>query len=224
MLDFLLNLLGLLVGVVLGGYILLFGRRALWATSGIITLAATANLLAVLAAGVTSGWDLIELQAWSLLGIALAAGVAGMALGRTKPEAAVAVIGFVAGADLALWIYDISFYVITAVAQLSEQIAVWIGLVFILIGGLFGLWFIRHYRDEGLIIITMVLGTEMIFRASGLSESSSLTAVIILSLALVSVVVQYADYLRELKANTPLATLQPSPSSVAYLQNLEPYD
>ena len=48
MMDFLLNLLGLLVGVVLGGYILLFGRRALWATSSIITLAATANLLEAL--------------------------------------------------------------------------------------------------------------------------------------------------------------------------------
>jgi hypothetical protein len=210
MLDFVINLLWALAGVALGGYILLFGRRALWATLGIIGLAATSNLLAELIAGAASGWDLLEQQAWGLLGIALAASALGVFLGWAKPALAGALIGFVAGANLALWFYEIVFYGVTAVAHLSEQIAVGIELGLVLIGGLAGLWFVRRYRDEGLILITMALGTEMIFRALGLSESSSLTAVVILSLALVSVIVQYADYLRELKASTPLTVPEPA--------------
>jgi hypothetical protein len=201
--DFILNVLGSLLGVILGGYILLYGRRALWATLGIVGLAATANLLAVLVAGVDSGWELINLQDWTLLGIALAVGVVGLVLGRVTPALAAMLIGFVAGTDLALWLYDILSYLITGVAQLSDQIALWIGLVIIVVGGLCGLWFVRKYRDEVLILITMLLGLEMIGLGLGLSTSSSWTAVIALSLALLGVIWQYADYLRELKVTSP---------------------
>ena len=83
-LNFLLSLLGLVIGVVLGVYVLLFGRRALWSTLGIIGLAAVANLLAVLVAGVNSGWDLIDQGAWGMLGIAVGAGVLGGVCGRGR--------------------------------------------------------------------------------------------------------------------------------------------
>ncbi|NJN53743.1 MAG: hypothetical protein HC804_02665 [Anaerolineae bacterium] len=53
-LDFIFDLLWLILGLLLGGYILLFGRRAVWATLGVIGLAATANLLAVFVAGADS--------------------------------------------------------------------------------------------------------------------------------------------------------------------------
>ena len=198
MIDFFLGLLGTVVGVGLGGYILLYGRRALWASFGIIALAATANLLAVLVAGVDSGWDLLPLRAWVLLGIALAAGALGVYLGRTNTSLSVGVIGFVAGADIALWLYDVSFYIVTAVAQLSEQVALWVGVAIIVLGGFGGLWFIRKFRNEGLILITMILGVQMIALALGLSTSSSWTAVIVLSLGLFSVIWQYADHLRNL--------------------------
>lgn len=204
--NFILGLLGTIVGVGLGGYILLYGRRALWATLGIIALAATANLLAVLVAGADSGIDLIGLKAWALLGIALAAGALGVYLGRTRPPLAVAVIGFAAGADVALWLYDISFYVVTAVAQLSEQMAPLVGVAIIVVGGLGGLWFVRKFRDEALVIITMLVGVQLIGRGLGLSPSSSWTAVIALSLALFSVIWQYADYLRDLNVDTPSYT------------------
>ena len=194
-------LLGLVVGVVLGGYILLYGRRALWATLGIVGLAATANLLAVLVAGVDTGRDLIRLQAWNLLGIALAVGVLGVILGRVTPSLAALLIGFVAGANVALWLYDISAYLITGVAQLSDQVALWVGLVIIVLGGLAGLWFVRTYRDEALILITMVLGTQLIVLGLGLNTNSSWTAIIVLCLALLGVVRQYADYVLELNGD-----------------------
>ena len=42
--DFVLNVMVTIVGVLLGAYILFFGRRELWLTLGIVGLAATANL------------------------------------------------------------------------------------------------------------------------------------------------------------------------------------
>ena len=202
-----LNFLLSLVGAILGGYILLFGRRALWASLGIIGLLATADLLAVLVAGLDSGWDLIEQQVWSLLGIALAAGVLGLILGWLKPAWAAALIGFAAGADVALWLFDILAYLVTDIAQLSEQVVLWIGLGLIVLGGLAGLWFVRTYRDEALILITIVLGTRLIILSLGLSTSSSWTAVAILSLALLGVIWQYADYLRQSRLNPPQAEI-----------------
>ena len=215
--DFLLNFLGAIVGLFLGGYLLLYGRRALWATAGIIGLAATANVLAVLVAGVDSGWDLIDLRAWALLGIALAVGVVGLILGRAAPKLAVQLIGFVAGADVMLWFYDILAYIITDLARLSEQFVFWIALVLIIVGGLGGLWFVRNYRDEGLILISMVVGTEMIVLGMGLDTNSSWTAVVALSLALFSVIYQYAAYQRELNpdGSQGLGEYRPPPTELA---------
>jgi hypothetical protein len=225
MMEFLLYLLGLILGVVLGGYILLYGRRSLWATLGIVGLAATANLLAVLVAGVDTGRDLIYGQAWDLLGIALAVGVVGVVLGRFAPALAVLLIGFVAGADVALWLYDISAYLITAVAQLSEQIALWVGLGIILLGGLAGLWFVRKYRDEALILITMVLGTQLIILGLGISTRSSWTAIVALGLALFGVVRQYADYLSESEGDASRSAEDyQSPLGPPPLEPLEPIE
>ena len=89
--------------VLAGAYILFAGRRALWATLGILALWATANILAVLVAGVSNGRELLAIQDWTLVGIALAAGVLGMLLGRFLPGLAMSLIGFIAGADIDLY-------------------------------------------------------------------------------------------------------------------------
>lgn len=217
--TFLLNLLGVIVGVVLGGYILFAGRHAIWATLGIISLSVSANLLAVLVAGLESGRELIIAQAWGLGGIAVLVAVLGTVLGWKRPDTAVQLIGFAAGADLSLWLYEISTYLVTDVVRQSEQIALGVGLVILIIGGLLGLWLIRKQPDETLILITMLIGAKMIQDAWGLSKSSSWTAIIMITLALAGVLVQYAVYLRELKAdeNEP----RPHASSIAYFQDLE---
>jgi choline-glycine betaine transporter len=69
------------------------------------------------------------------------------------------------------------------------------------LGGLLGLWFVRQYRDEALILITMVLGTQMIILGLGLSTSSNWTAIVALCLALFGIVRQYADYSGELDSD-----------------------
>ncbi len=221
MIEILLKILLTLVGIALGGYILFFGRRALWATLGIISLAAAANIGAVLVAGVDTGWELIDLQAWRLLGATAGIGALGVVLGRYKPDIAVTVIGFIAGANIALWLYDISAYLVTGVARLPEQATIWTVLTLLLINGLLGVWLVRKDRDEALILLSVLVGVELINDALGLSDTRSITAILLLSLALAGVLVQYAEYLRERTGDSPLTTPEPLASSVAYFQDLE---
>jgi len=219
--EFVLNLIWAIVSIGLGFYTLLFGRKVLWATLGIMALIATARLLAVFVAGVDSGRQLIELEAWDLVGIAFAAGALGVILGKFKQGIAVSVIGFIAGADIILWFYEISSHLIIVVARLSEQIALGIGLLSLLFGGLIGLWLVRKYRDEILIIVTMLVGVQLIQDGFRLDSKSSLTAIIIITLALVGVLVQYADYLREMESKAPLIGSQQADSTLAFFQSLE---
>lgn len=218
--DFLIDSLSAVILVALGGYVLFAGRRQIWATTGIVGLTVTARLLAVLVAGFDTGRELIEFREWGLVGIALLVGLVGIVLGRLKPNLAALMIGFAAGADLALFFYGIASYLITDVARLSEDVVVWVTLAVIIVGGLFGLWLIRQTRDEALILITVLIGVQFIQDALGFDKSSSWTAIIILSLGLAGLLVQYASYLRELKASE---RTEPAPdaSSVAYFQSLQ---
>jgi hypothetical protein len=219
--EIVLNIIWTIVSIGLGFYILLFGRKMLWATLGIMALVATARLLAIFVADVDFGWQLIELEAWNLVGIAFTAGALGVILGKLKPGIAVSFIGFIAGADIILWFYEISSHLIIEVARLSEQIALVIGLLLLFLGGVMGLLLIRKYRDDFLIILTMLVGVQLIQDGFRLDGQSSLTAIIFITLALVGVLVQYADYLREMEAKTPLIVSEEAASSLDFFQNLE---
>ena len=134
MLALLLNLFVSIFVILLGFYILFAGRHAIWATLGIVSLSAAANLMAVLVAGGSAGRDLIEMQAWGLVGIAVLIGVLGILLGKFKPDWAVLSIGFIAGADAALWFYNITIHFMTNIAKQSGQTAYITGLIVILVG------------------------------------------------------------------------------------------
>src|SRR5210317_1439606 len=107
-----------IIGILFGVVILFDGRRRLWATLGIVSLTVSARLLAIFAAGLESGRDLIEFQQWNLAAIAIAIGIVGMVLGWLAPNLSVLIIGFAAGADVTLWFYEISSYLIIEVAQM----------------------------------------------------------------------------------------------------------
>lgn len=204
MIAFLLNVILIIVGLVIGGTVLLAGRRLPWVSLAIIGLAATGNLLAALVVGLDSGWDLVRQGEWLLVGVAFAVAALGWYVGQTRQKVGVALIGIVAGVDIALWLREIIQYFSTEVGATTTETAVLLNLPAMLIGGLLGWWLIRSYRDEALILVTVVLGVEIIFLSLRLNSDSSLTAVLLLSLALAGVVVQYADYLRSLKADTVL--------------------
>jgi len=219
--DFLIDSLSTIVFVVIGGYILFAGHRQLWATMGTVGLVVTSRLLAIFIAGYDTGIELIEFQEWGMVGLAVLVGLVGIIIGRLIPKLAGMLIGFAAGADLALWLYDIVAYLITDVAQLPESLVVWVALAVIIIGGLFGLWLIRVSRDEALIFITVLIGVQFIQDFLGFDQSSGWTAIIILSLGLAGLLVQYAFYLREVKTLSAQAEPEPEASSIAYFQNLQ---
>lgn len=203
-LNFLFNLFLSLLGLAIGGYILLAGRRALPITLAIVALLATAEIVAVLVMSYGSGLDLLREQQWVLLLIALGVGALGYFIGRAKTDLGVMLVGFFVGANITLWFEAIVRYLATDVIETGAETAVYLNIPLILIGGLIGLWLIRRFPDEILILFTVTLGTRVIFVALGLDNDSSITAIIILSLALLGVVVQYAQYLRKLKKDTPL--------------------
>lgn len=204
MLTYLMNFLFIIAAVILGLYILIAGRRYLWATTGIVSLVATANLLAILVAGQETGRDLVDSGNWQLLLIALSAGIIGGLLGRFQQTAASAVVGFVAGADITIWGYEIMIYISERIAGLSESTTLWIGIVLLLVGGVIGVYLTLKYPRRAMVLISVIIGVEIIYAALNLNPSSSITAVVLLSLALVGMVVQYAEYARQTQMNLPV--------------------
>jgi len=55
-----------------------------------------------------------------------------------------------------------------------------------------------------MVLISVIIGVEIIYAALNLNPSSSITAVVLLSLALVGMVVQYAEYARQTQMNLPV--------------------
>lgn len=219
--DFALNLIVTIVGVLLGAYILFFGRRELWLTLGIVGLAATANLLAVLVADVSDGRELVEIGAWGLVGVSIAVGALGIVIGRYRTNMAVNAIGFVAGASIAMWLHEIAAYLVTDMANLPSQSAIWTGWALALVGGLLGLWLVRKDRHEALILITALVGVGLVNDSLDFSNTRSITAIILLGLALSGILAQYAAYLRESSGDTSLTMPEPQASTLGYFQNLD---
>lgn len=213
-----IGLLGTILGIIFGGYILFAGRKAVWATLGVVSISVAANLLAVIVANVESGRDLIIIEEWTLVGIAIVVGILGLTVGWVAPKYGVLIIGFAAGADMALWFYDISAYLTVTVARLSTQLAFIIGLIVLVIGGFLGLWLVRKARDEALILITMLIGVQLINGGLNLNPDSNWTAIFMISLGLAGVLTQYAIYLRELKEDQ--LEPMPDPASAAFFQDL----
>jgi len=219
--DYLTSLLTTMILLALGCYILFAGRKYTGATLGIVGMTVAAKLLAVMVAELETGRELIETQEWTFVGIALFVGVLGVVIGRFIPRLGVFLIGFAAGASIALFLYDITSYLITDFVQQLESWVDWVTLAVIVVGGLFGIWLIRASKDEALILITMLIGVQFIQDVLGLDKSSSWTAIFILSLGLAGLLVQYAVYLREMEAVSELTAPEPLESSVAYFQDLQ---
>ncbi len=193
----------MIIGLALGFYLLLMGRQAKALTTAIVCLAATGGLLALIVLNESSAWALTEERDWLLLGITVAAGIVGGILGARAEHIAASIVGFAAGGFIALWFYDIAHHIVVDIAHWSEQTAFWVGVAIIIIGGLIGLFLTRRSEAVALILITVFVGTDFIVRALHLSPDKSITAVITISLALLGLVFQYAQYLREIKGEMP---------------------
>lgn len=207
MLDILIAILLFLVGIVLGFYLLLLGRRKLVLTTVIICLAATSGLLALVFYQERSGWFLAESRDWLLLAIAAAAGVIGGILGARAKHIAAYVIGFFAGGYIGLWFYQIAHYLVVELANWPERTAFWVGVAILVVGGFLGVLLTHRSEAVALIMISVFIGTDLIILVLNLDSSKSFTAVLALSLALLGLVVQYAQYLREIRVDSSLSPL-----------------
>jgi hypothetical protein len=213
MLDFLVTILFFIVGLVLGFYLLLFGRQKMVITTAIICLAATGSLLAFIFLRENNGWALTEVPDWPLLGITVAAGIIGGILGARVKHAAAAIVGFFAGGYIGIWFYNIAFHFVVNMGHWPEETAFWVGVVILIISGLIGLFLTRRSEAVALILISVFVGTDLIVRVFGLSPEKNITAVISISLALLGLIVQYAQFLREIKGdNLSLFAAQTGPA------------
>ena len=199
MLDFLMSVLFFIVGIVLGFYLMLLGRRRMMVTTAIVCIAATAGLLSLIFHNDSNGWVLVDIRDWLLLGITVAAGVIGGILGTRAQPLAVGVIGFFAGGYIGLWLYEIAHFIVVDVVHWPERTAFWVGVAILIVGGLLGIFFTRRSEAIAIIIISVFIGVDLIGMVLNLNPSKSYTAVIMLSLALVGLVVQYAQYLRDIR-------------------------
>lgn len=190
--DILMRFALAILGIVIGGSMLLFGRKYYWALLGVMMLFLGANLLATYK-GLENPWLLITAGNWVEILIALAIGLAGLLVGRWDKDIALTLIGFSAGAYIASFFDRILLYMS---GQTDITLTWWLVLLFGL-AGILGIYLIRRSPDEALVLISVVLGTSVITSALNLSDESSFTAVITLSLALVGILFQYAAYMKE---------------------------
>ena len=159
-----------IMGIVIGGSMLLFGRKYYWVLLGVIMLFLAAYFLAT-NAGLENPWLLITSGMWVETLIALAIGMVGSLLGRWNKEVALVLIGFAAGAYIITFFDHVLLYM---TGQTEVTLRWWLVLLFVL-AGIFGAYLTRRSPDEALILISAILGTSVVSTALNLSDESSFT-------------------------------------------------
>jgi len=173
-----IDLLGLLLGIVL----LILGRKFFWLFVGIIGFIT----------GFTLASNLLRGQPdWLILLIGVVVGVIGAGLAVVLQRLAVAVAGFMAGGYLALALLQ----------QLGTEVVGMNWLPFI-IGGVVGAIFMFVFFDWGLIILSSIIGANLIVQA--LPVASPLNLVLLIVLVIVGIVLQAGLMSRE-HGRTPVA-------------------
>jgi hypothetical protein len=153
--------------------------------------------------------NIIYIVIGASVGALIVLSVVGALIGRRWTRLAVLLVGIIAGGNIGSWFYEIVVHISTTLANLPESATGFIAGLVILIGAFLGWWSVRHYPVEALILITVVLGVHVLVRALPLNPDASLTGIVMLSLALLGVVFQYADYIREQRGRSPFAYEEP---------------
>jgi hypothetical protein len=160
--------------LVLGIILLLFGRRAFW------LFVAVAGFIA----GITFVTQFMSGQPeLVLLLIAIIAGIIGAFLGIVLEWVAILIAGFLAGGYLAT----------TLVTSIGLTLSVGYGVIYI-IGGVIGLILVAALFDWAIILLSVLLGAEMIMPF--LSISAPAYWLVFLGLLIVGIVVQVGIWRR----------------------------
>jgi hypothetical protein len=158
------------IRLVIGGFLLLLGRKLFW--------------LFVAAVGFAAGWavatNLLHVQPdWVALVLALVIGVAGALLAHFVSRVAVGLAGFLAGGFLAL-----------SLVGLLDLPADWWGWVAFVVGGILGALLLGAALDWALIGFSSLAGALLV--ADALNLSSTLHLVVLVGLFVVGVIIQAA--------------------------------
>lgn len=122
---------------------------------------------------------------------------------------------FSRGVFIGLWFYETAYYLVVDIANWPEQTAFWVGLAILLMGGILGIYLTRRSEAVAMILISVFIGVDLISAVLDLDPANSFTAVIMLSLGMLGLVVQYAQYLREVKAERTIPFAAPAPAAPA---------
>lgn len=160
----------MIVRLLVGGALLVLGRKLFW--------------LFVAAVGFAAGWavatDLLSVQPeWLALVIALGIGVVGALVAQFVQRLAIGLAGFLAGAFLAL-----------SLVSLLHLEAAWWGWLAFLAGGILGAVLLAATFEWALIGLSSLAGAVLV--AGALNLSSTMHLLVLIGLFVVGVIVQSA--------------------------------
>jgi len=162
--------LNLVVNLVLGIALLIFGRKFFWLFVGVMGFLIGANLAA----------NFLQAQPeWVQLIVAIVAGLVGAVLAVVLQRVAVAAAGFFAGGYLAAYLLQL--------LGLDPGPLTWLPWV---IGGIIGALLAVALFDWALIILSSLTGASLIVQA--LAVEPSLNTVVYLVLVVIGIIVQTA--------------------------------
>lgn len=138
--------LGATAALVVGGALLLFGRRIYWLAAGVVGFVAVFVLTRRLAP---------ELSEQALLLVAVVAGIAGAALAIFAHKVLLGLLGAAGGGMIALW---------QAQALGVDRGVGW--LVAAVVGGLIGAWLLARLFELALIALSSLLGAQLVVDAA----------------------------------------------------------
>lgn len=193
--EFLFNTALMIVAFVAGGACLLYGRQRLDFSLGAV------GLYLGLLVGMEINqyevvWDLVVNQEWIWLLVGVGLGAAGFFLGRANRSITISVIGVMVGIAIFLYLDEIMLYAAGSSPDTPPHQEWW--LLAILAGfGVAGFLATRFYSDTSLILLTTWIGASLILDGLRFGRDNAFVAIITLSLLLLGVVYQFAQYLRE---------------------------
>lgn len=200
LLDLLGRLVILALGVALGGLALVAGRRYLQYFVGAGVFFIVLGVFAALG-GYDNPWQLFTAGQWVWILIAAALGGLGLIISRRDTKLATMLAGFVAGATLGLWIL-LAFW--DTISPTPTAWAYIVTAIIVVLAGVSAAYWTLHRGDEAIILVTTTVGVVTLSRALNVDPNGKWAAIVILSLALGGVIIQYATLVRERHGLPPL--------------------
>jgi hypothetical protein len=182
----------------LGVFVLFRGRRMPWLFSGAAAFLLGLLVVRILDRILGTGTASTDGLTWQDI-VPAAAAVLGALAAQYRRPVAYALIGLATGGALAIWIVQLT-------QPPDFALDFWSALGILIVMGL-GMLFVFRFGDVALIILSAGVGASLIVHALNLPTDSLLVSALALAAAIASLVIQYHDYLVELRAAHRIAEM-----------------